>query len=109
MIKYFLFCIVIFITGCASNTSSSQFDFDHGVHFEQSLLEDGRYHFVVRAKEHTHFSRLATFLVRKSLEVCNAYGFKIEVLAGVEEYDDRVARPNYIIPSLAANVECPSK
>ncbi|MDO6427210.1 hypothetical protein Q4489_09310 [Thalassotalea sp. 1_MG-2023] len=109
MVKYFIISLLITLSGCASTQSNSQFDFDHGVHFEQSTLDDGRVNIVVRAQEKIPFNRLATFLVRKSLDVCKSYGFKIEILRGVEEYDDRLAHPNYILPSLAANVECPSK
>lgn len=99
-------------TGCAtpnSKANRSQYDFDHGVFFEKEELGDNRFHILVRSDEKVPFNRLATFLIRKALQTCKSYGFKLEVLGGVEEYDDRLAHPNLIIPSLSANLECPAK
>ncbi|SEL81904.1 hypothetical protein SAMN05216262_1242 [Colwellia chukchiensis] len=99
------------ISACASNTptknGASQWDFDHRVQFKQTALEDGKHHLQVIAKQDTEFSKLATFLMRQSLRICQSYGFKIEVLAGVERFDDKLSFPNMIMPSLSANIECP--
>lgn len=106
-----VFCLPLFI-GCQNTTENRgfyEYDFDHGVHFELTALEGGRYHVLVEAKDDIRFNRLATFLLRKSYSLCQSYGFKIEVLDGVEEFDDSVAKPNLITPSLSANVECPCK
>ncbi len=92
----------------AAANAASQWDFDHQVQFKQTDLDDGRYHLQVIAKQDVEFSKLATFLMRRSLRLCKSYGFKIEVLAGVEKFDDKLSFPNMIMPSLSANVECPS-
>jgi len=112
MYKWLTLLAVFTLVGCATptvSTNQSEWDFDHEVRFEQKKLSDNKYHLVVISNDKTHFSRLATFLVRKSMDLCNQYGFKIEILSGVEGVDDRRGLPNMIMPSLAANVECPSK
>ena len=53
-----------------------------------------------------NFERLATFLLRKSYTLCGGYHYKIEMLQGIEGFDDKRAMPNYIFPSLIANVNC---
>lgn len=115
MVKYFSVSLVVLIlTGCMSTsgqsgTDTTSYDFDHGVFFEKEVLGENRFHILVRSDKKVPFNRLATFLMRKALQTCQAYGFKLEVLDGVEEYDDRLAHPNFIIPSLSANLECPKK
>lgn len=104
--------VVFFIAGCAQSIvkkNTSEFDFDHGVFFEKTAIGENQYHILVRSDDKVSFSQLATFLMRKALNVCQSYGFKIEVLGGVEGYDDRLAHPNLILPSLSANLECPAK
>ncbi len=105
--------LVLILTACASNkptpNGASQWDFDHEVQFKQTDLENGKYHLQVIAKQNTEFSKLATFLMRRSLRICQSYGFKIEVLEGVERFDDKLAFPNMIMPSLSANIECPNR
>ena len=112
MYKWLTLLVVFTLVGCATptvSTNKSEWDFDHEVRFEQKKLAENKYHLVVISNDKTHFSRLATFLVRKSMNLCNQYGFKIEILSGVEGVDDRRGLPNMIMPSLAANVECPPK
>lgn len=114
MIKQLLFAALsaISLMGCANNSiessSGSQWDFDHQVQFKQTDLPDGRFHLQVITKQDTEFSTLATFLMRRALRVCKSYGFKIEVLKGVEGFDDKLSFPNMIMPSLSANIECPN-
>ncbi|GLX85879.1 hypothetical protein tloyanaT_21310 [Thalassotalea loyana] len=91
------------------SNGQSQWDFDHQVQFKQTKLEDNYYHIEVIPNSNIGFDRLATFLIRRSLDVCNAYGFKLEVLTGVESFTDRKAHPNKIFGSLAANLACPVK
>lgn len=108
-----LICLgfVLTLAACASNVKTvngaSQWDFDHQVQFKQTDLENGSYHLQVIANQDTEFSKLATFLMRRSLRICKSYGFKIEVLKGVEGFDDKLSFPNMIMPSLSANIECP--
>lgn len=101
----------LFLSACTNKVNSSngqsQWDFDHQVQFKQTDLENGNYHLQVIAKQDTEFSKLATFLMRRSLRICKSYGFKIEVLKGVERFDDKLSFPNMIMPSLSANIECP--
>jgi threonyl-tRNA synthetase len=103
--------LAIALTACASNTATkngaSQWDFDHQVQFKQTDLKAGKHHLQVIAKQDTEFSKLATFLMRRALRICKSYGFKIEVLEGVERFDDKLSFPNMIMPSLSANIECP--
>ena len=112
MVKLLALFAIFTLVGCATptiSTNKSEWDFDHKVRFEQKKLAEHKYHLVVISNEKTHFSRLATFLVRKSMNLCNQYGFKIEILGGVEGVNDRKGLPNMIMPSLSANVECPPK
>ena len=100
---------LILVLGCAQNietpNGASQWDFDHEVQFKETDLENGKVNLQVIAKQNTEFSKLATFLMRRSLRICKSYGFKIE---GVERFDDKLAFPNMIMPSLSANIECSS-
>lgn len=104
--------LALILPACASNVEStngqSQWDFDHQVQFKQTDIEPGKYHLQVIAKQDTEFSKLATFLMRRSFLICKSYGFKIEVLKGVERFDDKLSFPNMIMPSLSANIECPN-
>lgn len=111
--KPFIPLIFILVTSsCSSNLTTtnekSQWDFDHKVQFKQTDLKGGKHHIQVITKQDTEFSMLATFLMRRALRICKSYGFKIEVLEGVERFDDKLSFPNMIMPSLSANIECPS-
>lgn len=104
-------CMAFLLAACANTAKNSehpQWDFDHNVQFQQKDLGDNRYYIKVVSTSKTRFSQLATFLMRKSLHICQSYGFKIEVLEGVEGFNDRRSFPNLIMDSLAANVECKS-
>jgi hypothetical protein len=107
-----LLCLtLLMLSACAqqrTDAAVAQWDFDHNVQYQQKPLGEHSYYLSVRANNKTHFSKLATFLLRKSYELCHSYGFKLEVLAGVEGFYDRQAFPNLIMDSLAANVECPN-
>ncbi|WP_448246975.1 hypothetical protein [Thalassotalea agariperforans] len=108
-----VFCfLMMFLTSCAQqaelNNGESQWDFDHNLQFSETLISDNIYHIEIIPNDKTNFSRLATFLMRRSLRLCQSYGFKIEVLKGVESYDHKRSFPNMIMSKLAANVECPS-
>ena len=97
------------LMGCMANngkTSSTHWDFDHNIQFEQKLIKSNFYYLKVHSTSKTHFSTLATFLMRRSLQLCKSYGFKIEVLQGVEGVNDSEGLPNLIMGSLAANIEC---
>lgn len=99
------------LAGCAQNIESSngqaQWDFDHNVQFRETKREDGTYHIEVIPNSKAPFSTLSTFLLRRSIMICRSYGFKLELLEGIEEFNDRRSFPNMIFGSLAANLECP--
>jgi hypothetical protein len=86
-----------------------QWDFDHKLQFEQTKLSENKYHLRVSPKSDIHFDQLATFMMRQSYKVCGTYGFTIKVLKGIEKFEDRRSLPNLMMPSLSANIECPSK
>jgi len=97
------------LSACSNITSkngAAQWDFDHSIQFKQTMLSEDKYHLQVIPKSDTHFSKLATFMMRRSYEICGTYGFKIEVLKGIEKFTDRQSFPNLIMPSLSVNIEC---
>jgi len=113
--RLLVFVITCFIISACSNletkteNSASQWDFDHNIQFKQTKLSENKYHLQVISKSDTHFSKLAAFMMRRSYEICATYGFKIEVLKGVEKFNDRKSFPNLIMPSLSVNIECPQE
>ncbi len=107
---FFLFFLGLLLSGCSNiepKNGASQWDFDHSVQFKQTKLSENKYHLQVSPKSDTHFNKLATFMMRRSYDICGTYGFTIEVLKGVEKFTDRQSFPNLIMPSLSANIECP--
>jgi len=111
--KTVLVLLVFFISGCAqifddkrSVVDGTIWDFDHSVQFEQHKNSDNSYSLTIRSTSKTRFSSLATFLVRQSFKLCRNYGFKIEVLDGVESYNDERYITSFIPASLQANIEC---
>lgn len=113
MNKVVWFCMFLLVSGCAQQTQSlngqPQWDFDHDLQFFQTELKDGRFHLVVIPNKKAKFNRLATFLLRKSMQLCKSYGFKLEILKGIEPFDQKKALPNLIVSRLEANLECPKK
>ena len=109
---YFLMLLGVLLSGCSNieqQNGTSQWDFDHNVQFKQTELSENKYHLQVWSKSDTHFSQLATFMMRRSYEICGTYGFTIEVLKGIERFTERQSIPNLIMPSLSANIKCPSQ
>ncbi|MCJ8320914.1 MAG: hypothetical protein MJK12_14845 [Colwellia sp.] len=107
--------LCVFLSACStvkteSNTDNgdSRWDFDHNVQFKQTKLSENNYHLQVIPESNTHFSNLTTFMMRRSYQICGAYGFKIEVLNGIEKFTDKQSSPNLIVSSLSANIECSS-
>jgi hypothetical protein len=89
-----------------TENTASQWDFDHNIQFQQKKTSKNKYHLTVNPKSDTHFSILATFMMRRSYQICGTYGFTIEVLKGIEKFTDRQSFPNLIMPSLSANITC---
>lgn len=101
------------ITSCASVETSNKnldcttlWDFDHHVQFIQTPLGFKHFQLEVIPQNKVGFERLATFLLRKSYSLCGGYHYKIEMIQGIEGFDDKRAMPNYIFPSLIAKVKC---
>ncbi|RHW76254.1 hypothetical protein [Colwellia sp. RSH04] len=117
-----VFCIVFagfMLAGCqnssllvqqpSQNTTEilSLWDFDHEVRYNKTKLADNKYQLEVEANGQVAFERLATFLLRKSYQLCRGYGFQLEMLDGIESFDHYRATPNLIMSNLKANLECP--
>jgi len=100
------------ISACANSdnnkapTGSTQWDFDHNVQFTQTKLAKNTYQLEIIPNSKVNFERLATFLLRKSYNLCSGYHYKLEIIQGIEDFDDKRAMPNYVFPSLIAKVEC---
>ncbi len=113
-ISQLLLCTILFFTisSCASlqksigSNSTTLWDFDHNVQFKQTKLSDRHYTLEVIPNNKVDFEQLATFLLRKSYRLCGGYHYKIEMIQGIEGFDDKRAMPNYIFPSLIAKIEC---
>jgi hypothetical protein len=106
---FFIITSFILLSSCASLNkadNNSQWDFDHELQFKETQLADNRYHLEIIPKQDTYFSQLATFLMRRSYQICGQHGYTLEVLKGVEGFNDRVGLPHLIQSSLSANVKC---
>jgi hypothetical protein len=96
------------VVGCSNTPNGQQWDFDHEVQFTQTELSPHHYELTVMQSNKVPFAKLATFLLRRSLILCGEYGYKLEVIKGVEGFDDKFSSPNFIRSNLSANLECPS-
>ena len=108
MLSFILFSLLIACSAISPVDASSraQWDFDHKVQFIQSKIEDNIYQLEIIPTNRTKFRQLSAFLLRKSLELCGGYQYKIQLIQGIEGVDDKRAMPNYITRSLIAKVEC---
>ncbi len=87
----------------------SNYDFNHKVHYKQKRIAPGQFQLELLTKEKTRFSQLATFLLRHAYNLCGGHEFELKILNGIEQFDDRNVSPNYIQPSLSAELVCPTK
>jgi len=108
-----VFCFCITLSACSTTgtekpfkNSSAQWDFDHSLQFRQVKITTKHYQLEVIPNNKVNFERLATFLLRKSYRLCGGYHYKIEMIQGIESFDDKRAMPNYIFPSLIAEIKC---
>jgi len=92
-----------------SDNGNAQWDFDHNVQFTQIKLAKNTYQLEIIPNSKVNFERLATFLLRKSYNLCGGYHYKLEIIQGIEGFDDKRAMPNYVFPSLIAKVTCKKK
>lgn len=89
-----------------NNNGATQWDFDHQVQFRQTKLATNHFQLEVIPNSKVSFHYLATFLIRKSYRICGNYHYKLEMIQGIESFDDKRAMPNYIFPSLMAKIDC---
>jgi hypothetical protein len=87
----------------------SQWDFDHELQYKKNQLTDSSYQLEVIPNQNVSFERLSAFLLRQGYLICGHYGYKLELITGVESFDFLRASPNLIMPNLKANLECPIK
>lgn len=110
-----ILAILVFASLCGCKTvpnyvfDEETYDFDHGVRFNQTKLEEGKYLISVRSDYKTRFNRMSSFIMRQSYMLCGGYDFKLQVKSGISYINERQATPNYQFPDLVANLECPRK
>jgi hypothetical protein len=110
--KYvFLGMILTVLMSCTSSekkrTGTLEWDFDHKLQFAIKKTDNMRYRLEIIRMDKTKFSQISVFLLRKSYALCGKYGYKIEMLSGVEGYLDKKSMPHYIQGDLVAEIECP--
>jgi len=102
-----------FISACAGPTvlengqTKSEWDFDHHLQFKKTKFDDNNYQLEVIPNSKVSFERLSAFLLRRGYLICGTYGYKLEMITGVESFDYPRASPNLIMPNLTAKLECP--
>lgn len=98
-----LLIATVSIAACASSTtrqadsnSAAQWDFDHHLQFIKTPLNKNTFQLEVIRNNNVGFKQMAAFLLRKSYLVCEGYHYKLEIIQGIEGFDDKRAMPNYI-------------
>jgi len=89
-----------------SGQTKSAWDFDHHLQFKKTKFDDNNYQLEVIPNNKVSFERLSAFLLRRGYLICGTYGYKLEILTGVESFDYPRASPNLIMPNLTAKLEC---
>jgi hypothetical protein len=99
---------VMSTAACAKEKEQSfQKDFDHNVHYSLNKLSDKQFELTVARLGKAKFKQMNAFATRQGKLLCDAYGFSITYLDGIEGFDDRKGMPNYIFPSLKVKITCP--
>ncbi|KGJ92268.1 hypothetical protein [Colwellia psychrerythraea] len=102
----------LFLGACAGPSTAvlgqaqSEWDFDHQLQFKKTIFDADHYQLEVIANNKVSFERLSAFLLRRSYLICGQYGYKLELIKGVESFDFPRASPNLIMPNLTAKLEC---
>ncbi|HBY86993.1 MAG TPA: hypothetical protein DEO86_14090 [Colwellia sp.] len=86
--------------------AQSEWDFDHKLQFKRTQFDDNHYQLEVIPNNKVNFERLSAFLLRRAYLICGTYGYKLELIKGVESFDYPRASPNLIMPNLTAKLEC---
>ncbi|WP_448212915.1 hypothetical protein [Colwellia sp. MEBiC06753] len=83
-------------------------DLDHKVSYR--LVETGQKQFDLEVLRlgGVRFEHMLTFATRKAYSLCGgASGYSLTFVDGVETFDERRQKPNYIFPSLKVKIICP--
>ena len=83
-----------------------EWDFDHKVSFKKTTLKSGGYTIEIMPKNKTPFSAMATFMFRKSSEICNYEQYSLTDIKGLQSFNEVLGSPNKITPSFKAKVVC---
>jgi len=89
--------------------TKTKWDFDHQVSFKRTQFDETYYQLEVTSNNKGNFERLSAFLLRQSYLICGQYGYKLELIKGVESFDFPRASPNLIMPNLTAKLQCAIK
>lgn len=115
MLKGLLFVLVTsLLSACAAPSTvvlgqaQSEWNFDHQLQFKETKFDDNNYQLEIIPNNKVSFERLSAFLLRRGYLICGSYGYKLELITGVESFDYPRASPNFIMPNLTAKLECPS-
>jgi len=113
LISIILVVVAVLLSGCATQANEtplgqakSEWDFDHHLQFKETKFDDNNYQLEIIPNNKVSFERLSAFLLRRGYQVCGTYGFKLELITGVESFDYPHASPNLIMPNLTAKLEC---
>jgi hypothetical protein len=111
---FVVFCLIN-IAACSnltkehpSFTGEKQWDFDHNLQFREIKLAPNHYQIRVFQLGNVPFEKISAFVLRRGLRICQSYNYKVELLKGVEGFNDKQGSPNLILSDLVANIECPS-
>ena len=112
--KSTLLVFLIFLLGACAGPSQavlgqaqSEWDFDHKLQFKRTQFDEHNYQLEIIPNNKVSFERLSVFLLRRGYLICGRYGYKLELITGVESFDHFRASPNMIMPNLKAKLECP--
>ena len=111
-IRASLLLFIFILSSCAGPSqvvlgqAQSEWDFDHQLQFKKTQFDDNHYQLEVIPNNKVSFERLSAFLLRRSYLICGMYGYKLELITGVESFDYPRASPNLIMPNLTAKLEC---
>ncbi|KGJ94535.1 hypothetical protein [Colwellia psychrerythraea] len=104
---------LLYLSACAGPSSvvlgqaQTEWDFDHQLQFKKTQFDEFNYQLEVIPNNNVSFERLSVFLLRRGYLICGRYGYKLELITGVESFDHFRASPNMIMPNLTAKLECP--
>ena len=107
-------CYLIFFGFFAINSAQAtdkqqwQWDFDHKVSYKKTSLKNNQYLLEIMPKIKTTFNIMATFMIRKSYQLCHHQYYTLEILKGVQTFNDVQGAPNRIMSSLKAKITCKS-